>query len=96
MFLLGCKNGAQMSRYEKRHRLPPLHTALAFEAIFGVPVAELFAGIQQAEGDQVAKRLRKLAGRWERALGTDREARMLAQKRQWLTERYGLSKPSSP
>jgi transcriptional regulator with XRE-family HTH domain len=33
-FLLGWKNGAQLSRYEKRHTLPPLRTALAYEAIF--------------------------------------------------------------
>src|SRR2546429_9576493 len=43
-FLVGCRNGAQVSRYEKRRRLPPLRTALACEAAFGVPVAELFAG----------------------------------------------------
>src|SRR5437879_2031593 len=36
-FLVGCRNGAQVSRYEKRRRLPPLRTALACEAAFGVP-----------------------------------------------------------
>src|SRR5437660_10555182 len=44
-FLLGRKNGAQLSRYEKRQHLPPLRTALACEAIFHVPVAELFGGV---------------------------------------------------
>ena len=34
-FLVGCRNGAQVSRYEKRRRLPPLRTALACEAAFG-------------------------------------------------------------
>ena len=41
-FLLGWKAGEQLSRYERRHRLPPLRTALACEAIFRIPVAELF------------------------------------------------------
>src|SRR3989442_14407584 len=45
-FLVGCRNGAQVSRYEKRRRLPPLRTALACEAAFGVPVSELFAGLR--------------------------------------------------
>lgn len=52
--LLRCENGAQVSRYEKRHRLPPLETALACEAIFGIPVSELFAGLRQS----VAKDMR--------------------------------------
>jgi len=49
-FLLGWQTGGSLGRYEKRRRLPPLKTALACEAIFGVPVAELFAGIRQTVG----------------------------------------------
>ena len=55
-FLLGRHNGAQVSRYEKRHRLPPLETALACEEIFGIPVSELFAGVRQAVGRDIEKR----------------------------------------
>ena len=44
-FLLGCRGGAKVSRYERHHRRPPLHVALACEAIFRIPVAELFAGL---------------------------------------------------
>ncbi len=43
-FLLGISNGAQVSRYEKGHHLPPLRTALTCEAVLGTPVSELFAG----------------------------------------------------
>ena len=49
-FLVGCRNGAQVSRYEKRRRLPPLRMALACEAAFGVPVSELFAGLREVAG----------------------------------------------
>src|SRR5207247_2891499 len=49
-FLLGCQNGGFVSRYEKRKRLPTLTTALACEAVFGVPVAELFAGLREGVG----------------------------------------------
>src|SRR6266852_154317 len=62
-FLLGRRNGAQVSRYEKRHRLPPLETALACEAIFGVPVSELFAGVRQAVGRDILKRRLELRAR---------------------------------
>jgi len=44
-YLLGCRSGAKVSRYERFARQPTLQTALAYEAIFGVPVRELFAGI---------------------------------------------------
>ena len=46
---LGRENGAHVSRYEKRPRLPPLETALACEAIFGIPVAQLFAGVRRSQ-----------------------------------------------
>jgi hypothetical protein len=43
-FLLGRENGAQVSRYEKRHRLPPLETALAREEISGFPLLSSLRG----------------------------------------------------
>jgi len=43
-FLLGGECGTKISRYERERRLPPLGTALAYEAILGVPIRELFAG----------------------------------------------------
>jgi transcriptional regulator with XRE-family HTH domain len=55
-FLLGCEDGAQVSRYEKRRRLPPLETALAYEAIFGIPISELFAGMRQSVEEDIEKR----------------------------------------
>ena len=64
-FLVGCRNGAQVSRYEKRRRLPPLRTALACEAAFGVPVSELFAGLREAAGQAVGERLLALKSKLE-------------------------------
>lgn len=43
--LLGYKNQWQVSRHERSHTAPPLLIALAYEAIFGVPVAILFTGM---------------------------------------------------
>src|SRR5271155_4118680 len=59
-FLLGAKTRAQVSRYERRHS-PPLRTALAFEAPFGAPVAEIFAGIRESAEKELRRRARTLA-----------------------------------
>ena len=59
-FLLGCLNSTEISRYEKRHRLPPLERTLAYEAVLGVPIAKLFAGMQQRIRQDVEKRRLKL------------------------------------
>jgi transcriptional regulator with XRE-family HTH domain len=63
-YLLGCRSGAKVSRYERFARQPTLQTALAYEAIFAVPVRDLFAGIYQKVERPVSQRaqllLRKL------------------------------------
>src|SRR6202521_2789607 len=86
-FLLGSKNGAQVSRYEKRHRLPPLATALACEEIYGVPVSELFAGIRQTVGRDILKRREELRARLQTKTANTRDARMTAHKLRSLGER---------
>ena len=86
-FLLGCENGAQVSRYEKRHRLPPLETALACEEIFGVPVSELFAGVRQAAGRDIAKRRVALRARLQATTPNAHNARMTAHKLRSLGDR---------
>lgn len=54
-FLLGCRGGAKVSRYERHRRQPPLHVALALASVLRVPVAELFAGIAD-DAEQLARR----------------------------------------
>jgi hypothetical protein len=60
---LGCEDGTLLSRYEKRRWLPPLETTLAREAIFGIPVGELFAGKRQEVGRNIEKRRLALKAR---------------------------------
>jgi transcriptional regulator with XRE-family HTH domain len=86
-FLLGRETGAQVSRYEKRHRLPPLETALAYEEIFGVPVGELFAGVRQAVGRDIHKRRVELRARLQTQTPNAHDTRMTAHKLRWLDER---------
>ena len=65
-FLIGINGegkGIKVSRDENCARVPDLRTALAYEAIYGKPIRELFAGIyEQAERD-VAERARILRHR---------------------------------
>src|SRR2546421_227517 len=55
-FLLGSKNGAQLSRYEKQRRLPPLRTALAF-VVFEDPRQVLDWGARSFRGGVNAVRI---------------------------------------
>jgi transcriptional regulator with XRE-family HTH domain len=86
-FLLGCENGGQVSRYEKRHRLPPLETALACEEIFGAPVAELFAGMRQSVRKDIAKRRQELKSRLQAKTLKGSAAQVTAHKLRWLADR---------
>ncbi len=86
-FLLGCEDGTLVSRYEKRRRLPPIETALACEEIFGVPFAELFAGMRQSVGKDVAKRRLELKLRLESKALKGSAAQINAYKLRWLADR---------
>ncbi len=91
-FLLGCENGGQVSRYEKRHRLPPLRTALACEAAFGIPVSELFAGMRDQVNKVIEKRLAELRSRLhaKNSAGIKKsEVRLTEQKLRWLDAHAG-------
>src|ERR1700687_6423516 len=83
-YLLGRETGAQVSRYEKRHRLPPLETALAYEEIFGVPIGELFAGIRQEVGRDIEKRRVELRARLQTKPPKASDVRLAAHKLRWL------------
>jgi len=89
-FLLGWETGTQVSRYEKRRRLPPLATALACEAVLGVPVAELFAGVQENAVKAIGKRMVELRSKLQATGGAAQkksELRLTEQKLRWLDAR---------
>jgi len=88
-FLLGCQTGAQVSRYEKRRRVPPLQTALACEAIFGIPVSELFAGLREEAEKEIAGQLVRLRSKLETQACGGREARLASRKLEWMAGQHG-------
>lgn len=88
-FLLGWKAGEQLSRYERRHRLPPLRTALACEAIFRIPVAELFAGVHQSVDRDIAARIGTLIADLQKEGGRGKQLRLSTRKLTWLSTNHG-------
>lgn len=65
-YLLGCRNAAKVSRYERFARQPDLEVVFAYEAVFRVPARELFAGVFQHVERTVSRRVRCLVRRLER------------------------------
>ena len=62
-YLLGCRSGAKVSRYERFAREPTLRTAIACEAVFNTPIRKLFAGVYEEVERAVERRARVLARR---------------------------------
>jgi transcriptional regulator with XRE-family HTH domain len=60
-FLLGCTNSGKMSRYEHYARRPNLETLFAFEAVFGAPARELFAGEFEKVEEKIKARAQRLS-----------------------------------
>ncbi len=77
-FLLGARCGTKVSRFERSVRPPSLQTALAYQAIFGVPVHELFPGEFQEAVTTVQGRAGQLSRRLE--LQADRSKTPFKQK----------------
>ena len=84
-YLLGFRNGAQVSRYERRRHMPPLRTALAFQAALGTPLSELYAGTYESVAKQVTARAQTLTV--DLQTGTPKRGRnLIPYKLQWLAE----------
>ena len=75
-YLLGCRSGTKISRYERFARQPNLQTAFAYEVIFRVPARELFGGVFQQVEHATLKRVQLLV----RKLNTANPDRMTALK----------------
>ena len=61
--LLGAPWKSRVSRYERRESLPPLETALGYEAVMRKPVSELFGGMYGGVAHGVKARARGLLAR---------------------------------
>jgi transcriptional regulator with XRE-family HTH domain len=85
--VLGIENGGVVCRYELGRHLPPLLVALALEAIFRVPISQLFRGLGEAVEQNIENRLLSLETELHSRSGKGPQAVITAKKLRWLTER---------
>ena len=85
--LVGYVNEFQISRHERSVAPPPFLVSLAYSAVFGVSVAEIFTGFHSVVTQSVWRNLEKmkteLIGRTE----GENPSRAIRQKLQWLLDR---------
>lgn len=92
--LLGYPDEGPVSRHERLRSTPPLRTALGYEAIFQIPVSELFPGVYERIKQDVEQRLAELERTLQRSKVKGREATKIARTLEWLWERKNLDQAS--
>lgn len=78
-----------MSRHERGESLPSILVAFAYEAIFGVPVANLFPGIYATVEQGIEARLDAHEAALSQTIAKGRKAPATARKLEWFCERKG-------
>jgi transcriptional regulator with XRE-family HTH domain len=86
-FLVRLKDKSELSRYERSVRQPSLRTALACQEVFGLPVAELFAGLNDSVAKDTRSQMSKLHGRIEVDIDPQNPGNRVMQKFQWISRR---------
>jgi DNA-binding XRE family transcriptional regulator len=82
--LIGYSRSWQISRHESSQTIPPLLIGLAYEAVFGVAVSAIFAGIQETVAHMVEQRIAEFEKQLQTSdAATGEKKRIL----QWLRER---------
>ena len=78
---------AQVSRHERASIEPPLIVVLSYEAVFGVPVRELYPRLYAVVKQGVEERLVKMEIELQQMSAKGRQANAIALKLEWLNER---------
>lgn len=77
----------QVSNHERSTALPTLLVALSYEAIFRVPVAEMFPGLYEAIKLNVEERLSQIEEKLQDSSVKGRAAQAIARRLEWFWER---------
>jgi transcriptional regulator with XRE-family HTH domain len=88
--LLGFRSEVPISRHERSETVPNLLTALGYQAIFRVPVSELFPGLYQTVGAGVEERLAKMEEELHQSTAKGRSAAPVARKLAFFWERKNM------
>lgn len=85
--LLGYPDEGPVSRHERLRSIPPLYIALGYQAIFHVPVAELFPAAYDKIRESIEARLQEMRRDLEQSSAKGRQAARIARKLTWMWER---------
>ena len=85
--LTGSRNRLQFANYERHLVDPPLRTAVACEQVFGVPITELFAGLNAEVNTATLRRTRRFKERLDQAANLESDNRGLVHKLEWVSDR---------
>lgn len=85
--LVGYLSHDQVSRHERASSLPPLLIALTYEAVFQVPIAQLFPGVYATVRAGMEERLVAYKNQLLESSAKGRKAPVAARQLEWLTER---------
>lgn len=83
--ILGLKTEAQISRFEKRHRMPTVAVAFGLAVALAVPINELFAGLAQHIAKAVRTRRSHLLKKLQNTQPPASQRKQHARKVKWLT-----------
>jgi transcriptional regulator with XRE-family HTH domain len=84
--LIGIIAHHQVSNHERSIAIPSLLVALSYEAIFRVPVAEMFPGLYETIKLNVEERLSQMEKKLQDSSVKGRAAQAIAHKIEWLWE----------
>ena len=85
--LIGIVEHHQVSNHERSSAVPSLFAALSYEAVFAVPVAQLFPGIYETIRANVEERLAGWEEKLQDTTPKGRPAQAVAQKLEWICRR---------
>jgi transcriptional regulator with XRE-family HTH domain len=86
-FLIRLKDKSDLSRYERRVREPSLRTALACQEVYGKPVSELFAGLNDSVAKDSRNQMKRLQARLQATIDPQSAGSRIMQKFQWISRR---------
>jgi transcriptional regulator with XRE-family HTH domain len=86
-FLIRLKDKSELSRYERSARQPSLRTALACQEVYGKPISELFAGLNDSVAQDSRNQKKRLQARLQPNIHKQSVGNRIMQKFHWVSHR---------
>jgi transcriptional regulator with XRE-family HTH domain len=87
--IVGLLTAIQVARHERSDVFPSLMAALSYQAIFQIPISELFPGLYETIARGIDERLLALEQTLQEKSARGRNAHIIALKLVWLNQRKG-------